>query len=61
MLDGPFGAVRFLLGNLTQRGIAPEAGWWVSSGAITGVHTVASGDEVTATFADIGTVSAKIA
>lgn len=60
MLDGPFGAVRFLLENLHQRGITPKAGWWVSSGAITGVHEIAAGSEVRAGFAGIGSVSARI-
>lgn len=61
MLDGPFGAARFLIGNLASRGIALEAGWWISSGAITGVHEVAPGSRVTASFAGIGSVEALIA
>lgn len=61
MLDGAFGAVRFLLANLASRGIAPQAGWWISSGAITGVHKVAPGSRVTAAFGGIGTVEAVIA
>lgn len=61
MLDGPFGAVRFLLHNLASRDIAPQNGWWVSSGAITGVHDVAPGDDVVASFDGLGDVSAKIA
>ncbi|WP_338447102.1 fumarylacetoacetate hydrolase family protein [Pelagerythrobacter marensis] len=61
MLDGPFGAVRFLLANLADRGIAPAAGWWVSSGAITGVHEVVPGDAVVARFSGIGEVAAGIA
>ena len=61
MLDGPFGAVRFLLGNLQERGIAPRAGWWISSGAITGVHEVAVGSLVRAKFGELGTVEARIA
>ena len=56
MLDGPFGAVRFLLANLAERGITPQAGWWVSSGAVTGVHEVNSGTLVHATFGPAGTV-----
>ena len=61
MLDGPFGAVRFLLENLAHRGIEPVAGWWVSSGAITGVHAVKPGDKIVADFARLGSVSARIA
>jgi 2-keto-4-pentenoate hydratase len=61
MLDGPLGAVRFLLGNLRERGIAPRDGWWISSGAITGVHGVRPGDRLSARFIGIGEVSCTIA
>jgi 2-keto-4-pentenoate hydratase len=61
MLDGPFGAVCFLLANLRQRGIAPQPGWWVSSGAITGVHQIAAGQQVVAHFAGVGEARATIA
>lgn len=61
MLDGPFGAVRFLLNNLRERGITPQAGWWVSSGAITGVHEVSRGSDVRALFEGVGSVEARIA
>ncbi|MGQ7830799.1 2-keto-4-pentenoate hydratase [Altererythrobacter sp. Z27] len=60
MLDGPFGAARFLLENLAQRGIAPKPGWWISSGAITGVHEVASGNLVKASFEGIGSLTVGI-
>lgn len=60
MLDGPFGAARFLLANLSQRGITPQAGWWISSGAITGVHEVSKGSKIVAHFEGIGDVSAAI-
>ncbi|MCR2833154.1 2-keto-4-pentenoate hydratase [Parerythrobacter lacustris] len=60
MLDGPFGAVAFLLDNLRQRRIAPQAGWWISSGAITGVHEVAGGQSSAASFEGVGTVSVII-
>lgn len=61
MLDGPFGAVSFLLRNLEQRNIEPRAGWWVSSGAITGVHEVQRGDLVEARFESIGALEIGIA
>jgi 2-keto-4-pentenoate hydratase len=48
--DGPIGSVRFLLENLAARGIAVPAGTWVSTGAITGVHAVAVGQQVRAAF-----------
>ncbi len=60
MLDGPFGAVAFLLANLTRRGFAIKPGWWVSSGAITGVHVVAPGSTVVAGFGELGSVEALI-
>lgn len=61
MLDGPFGAARFLIGNLASRGIALKPGWWISSGAITGVHEVTPGSKVIAGFATAGSVEAWIA
>ena len=61
MLDGPLGAVRFLLANLSERGIEPCAGWWISSGAVTGVHAVRPGDRLSARFLGIGEVSCRIA
>lgn len=60
MLDGPYGAVRFLLGNLTARGFDLSRGLWVSTGAITGVHPVAPGQTVTATFGAHGALSCTI-
>lgn len=59
MLDGPFGAVRFLLANLQARAIAPQRGWWVSSGAITGVHEIAPESSFEAIFEGIGRVRSK--
>ncbi|WP_380784061.1 2-keto-4-pentenoate hydratase [Sphingomonas sp. R86520] len=50
MLDGPFGAVRYLLEHMAARGIALSSGQWVSTGAVTGVHPVAVGDRVEARF-----------
>lgn len=50
MLDGPIGAARFLFEHMAARGIQLTPGQWISSGAVTGVHPVAVGDSVTATF-----------
>ena len=61
MLDGPFGAVRFLLANLSARGFDLGGGLWVSTGAITGVHKVEPGAQVSATFGDHGQVHCRIA
>ncbi len=60
MLDGPYGAVRFLLGNLSARGFDLSQGLWVSTGAITGVHPVEPGQKVTATFGEHGSLSCTI-
>ncbi|MDP3907953.1 2-keto-4-pentenoate hydratase [Novosphingobium sp.] len=60
MLDGPYGAVRFLLANLTARGFDLSAGLWVSTGAITGVHQVTTGQHVAATFGPHGAVHCTI-
>ena len=60
MLDGPYGAVRFLLGNLSARGFDLAHGLWVSTGAITGVHPVEPGQQVTAVFGEHGSLSCTI-
>jgi 2-keto-4-pentenoate hydratase len=60
MLDGPYGAVRFLLANLASRGIDRSGGLWVSTGAITGVHEIRPGQQLTATFGDHGEVRCRI-
>lgn len=59
MLDGPYGAVRFLLENLRARRIDANRGLWVSTGAITGVHPVAAGQHVVARFAGKGAVHCR--
>lgn len=60
MLDGPFGAARFLFELMAARGIALEAGQWISTGAVTGVHPVRVGDRVEARFDDRLTVECTI-
>ncbi len=50
MLDGPFGAFVFLNALLHGRGRPLQAGDWISSGAITGVHRIAAGQVAEATF-----------
>lgn len=60
MLDGPYGAVRFLLQHLTARGHDLSRGLWVSTGAITGVHPVEPGQTVTAIFGEHGALSCTI-
>ncbi|MCU6454280.1 2-keto-4-pentenoate hydratase [Sphingomonas sp. A2-49] len=60
MLDGPIGAARFLFEHMAARGIALQPGQWISSGAVTGVHPVAVGDRVVATFDGRYTVGCTI-
>lgn len=50
MLDGPWGAARYLFGHMAARGIALVPGQWISSGAVTGVHEVRPGDRVDTSF-----------
>lgn len=50
MLDGPFGAARFLFELMAARAIALRPGQWISTGAVTGVHPVRIGDSVEARF-----------
>lgn len=52
MLDGPYGALRFLLELMQRRGIRLRRGQWISTGAVTGVHPVRPGDRVEARFDD---------
>lgn len=60
MLDGPFGAVRFLF-ELAARGVVPLAtGQWISTGAVTGVHPVRPGQRVVARFGDALTVECRM-
>lgn len=60
MLDGPYGAVRFLLGNLIERGFDVSGGLWVSTGAITGVHEIAVGQSFRAIFEGCGEVRCSV-
>jgi 2-keto-4-pentenoate hydratase len=52
MLDGPWGALRFLLELMHRRGIALQRGQWISTGAVTGVHPVEPGSRVEVRFDD---------
>ncbi|MDF7776144.1 2-keto-4-pentenoate hydratase [Sphingomonas sp. AOB5] len=60
MLDGPFGAVRFLFELARDRGLPLAAGQWISTGAVTGVHPVRPGAVVEAHFGDDMTVRCAI-
>lgn len=58
--DGPIGSVRFLLENLSRRGLPITPGLWISSGAITGVHPVDVDDRVRADFGSLGGIDCHI-
>lgn len=60
MLDGPLGAVRFLLANLIDRGFDVSGGLWVSTGAITGVHEIGIGQSFRAIFEGCGEVRCSV-
>lgn len=57
VLDGPFGAVRFLLGLHFAGTIALEAEQWISAGAITGVHPIAVGQRAEVDFGGRATLA----
>ncbi|MCI4591843.1 fumarylacetoacetate hydrolase family protein [Sphingobium sp. BYY-5] len=57
---GAIGSVRFLLENLVAREIAIQPGWWISTGAVTGVHAVRPGQEVEMDFGSLGTLHCRI-
>ncbi|MES2056688.1 MAG: fumarylacetoacetate hydrolase family protein [Pseudomonadota bacterium] len=61
MLDGPWGAVRFIAALAARRGLPLEPGQWISTGAVTGVHPVATGDRVEAHFGTRLSVGCTIA
>ncbi|TZG27326.1 2-keto-4-pentenoate hydratase [Sphingomonas montanisoli] len=59
--DGVIGSARFLIENMVARGIVIEPGWWISTGAITGVHPVTVGQRFEADFGRFGTLACTIA
>lgn len=58
--DGLAGSVRFIVENLIARGFAIKPGWWISSGAVTGVHQIGLGQRFDADFGSLGHVSCTI-
>ena len=60
MLDGPFGAVRFLFELARDRALPLAAGQWISTGAVTGVHPVRPGAAVAASFGEGLSVRCRI-
>jgi 2-keto-4-pentenoate hydratase len=57
-LSGPDIVLAWLANDLSQRGITLEAGSIVTTGVVTEMFQAGRGDEITASFSDIGTVSA---
>ncbi|MEM8814407.1 MAG: 2-keto-4-pentenoate hydratase [Pseudomonadota bacterium] len=58
--DGPLGSVVFLIECLRQRGHAIPPGTWVSTGAISGVHSAPVGSFSVARFAGLGSLSVEL-
>jgi 2-keto-4-pentenoate hydratase len=58
-LAGPEIVLAWLANDLSRRGLALEAGSIVTTGVITEMFSASPGDEITATFSGIGTVSAR--
>jgi 2-keto-4-pentenoate hydratase len=56
---GPFESLRFLLELCARRERPLEAGTWVSTGAITGVHQVVAGQTARVSFGDAGEVHCR--
>jgi 2-keto-4-pentenoate hydratase len=58
--DGAIGAARFLFELMARRGIRLEPGQWISSGAVTGVHSARPGHVVEARFREGLSVSCEL-
>jgi 2-keto-4-pentenoate hydratase len=59
LLDGPLGSLVFVNAMLRRRNLSLKVGDWVSTGAITGVHTIAPGSSATASLAETYCVSCR--
>lgn len=58
---GPLAAFAFILGNCAERGIAVRRGDLISTGAVTGVHTIAAAQEAEADFGALGVIRCRTA
>lgn len=56
---GPFDSLAFLLNALHRRGLRPEAGQWISTGAATGVHRIIAGQSAEADFGPHGIIACR--
>ena len=54
--QGPIGALQFLAGQTAKIGRPLQAGMWVSTGAITGVHDIKPGQSAVASFGSHGRI-----
>ena len=59
-LEGPLGAITYLLEHLAERGHKVEKGTYISSGAITGAHQTTVGIPSEVTFEGVGTISLEL-
>lgn len=57
---GPCAAVDFAIAKLAHLGVSPGDSFYISTGALTGMHPVAVGQEIAAAFKPGGTVRAKV-
>ncbi len=58
--DGAIGSARFLFELMAQRGITLEAGQWISTGAVGGVHAARLGQIVEARFGDAASLRCRL-
>jgi 2-keto-4-pentenoate hydratase len=58
--EGAMGSARFLFELMARRGIPLRPGQWISSGAVTGVHSVRPGQVVSARFGDRLAVACRL-
>ena len=58
--DGAIGSARFLFELLAHRGIPLQAGQWISSGAVTGVHDARPGQLVTVRYTEDFTLACRL-
>jgi 2-keto-4-pentenoate hydratase len=56
IFGGPLGALQFVAEHCARRGRPLKAGMLISTGAATGIHDIASGQEACAEFKGIGTI-----
>lgn len=59
-LNGPLGAVKFLIEHLKAEGYEIPVGTYASTGAITGVHQAYSGDKSVIEFVGLGKMSLEL-